>query len=77
MQWRGGRRGVGRWERGGGRQGQWWGESSASRRGHAPSVLATAQIGFGDPACFYYGDPRHFVRQCPRKPNAAFQQGRG
>ena len=36
-----------------------------------------AQAGTGVPACFYRGDPGHFIRNCPRKLNAAFQQGQG
>ena len=36
-----------------------------------------AQAGTGGPTCFYYGDPGHFARNCPRKPNVAFQRGRG
>ena len=37
----------------------------------------SAQAGAGGPACFYCGDPGHFARNCPRKPNTAFQRGRG
>ena len=76
-QWRGGRQGAGRWGQGGGRHGQWRGGSGAGRGGRAPSVIATTQAGFGGPACFYCGDPRHFALQCLRKPNAAFQRGQG
>ena len=76
-QWRGGRRGAGRWGRGGGRQGQWRGGPGAGRGGRMMGAVNPAQAGTGGPACFYCGDPGHFARNCPRKPNAAFQRGRG
>ena len=75
--WRGGRRGAGRWGRGGGRQGQWRGGPGAGRGGWMMGAVNPAQAGTGGPACFYCGDPGHFARNCPRKPNAAFQRGRG
>ena len=76
-QWRGGRRGAGRWGRGGGCQGQWRGGPGAGRGGWMMGAGNSAQAGAGGPACFYCGDPGHFARNCPRKPNAAFQRGRG
>ena len=76
-QWRGGRRGAGRWGRGGGRQGQWRGGPGTGRGGRMMGAVNAAQAGAGGPACFYCGDPGHFARNCPRKPNAAFQRGRG
>ena len=51
-QWRGGRRGAGRWGRGGGRQGQWRGGPGAGRGGRMTSAGNPAQAGAGGPACF-------------------------
>lgn len=52
MQWHGGRRGAGRWGRGGGHQGQWRGEPSAGRGGRMSSASNTAQTGTGVPHVF-------------------------